>query len=152
MQRALAHRHLRGSLAGGLTFNISHDLHDTGQVLLDAADDLRINVLEVVVLHPLLAQIFFQVIDIEHELQEGMHLVSLLRHHELLKITASQLIQPKEAQVRVDLVERDVVAVEISVLLIKDPCEGLEEVSIADAPVEHLLDEYFLIGVFHLCT
>jgi len=68
VQRALAHRHLRGSLAGGLTFNISHDLHDTGQVLLDAADDLRINVLEVVVLHPLLAQIFFQVIDIEHEL------------------------------------------------------------------------------------
>ena len=80
-----------------------------------------------------------------------MHLFSSRCHDKLAVIFNSQLFQTEEAHVCEDGVEDDVVAVGADrVALVEFLNEQVEEVLIADAPVEDLLDEHFLVRVLHV--
>ena len=67
-----------GDLAGGTLLYRLDDLSDGRQVALDTANDLVIDVLEVVECHPLFAQMLPQRLGVEGELHEDVHLGGLL--------------------------------------------------------------------------
>ena len=120
-------------------------------MLLDPADDLVVDVGEVVEGHPRLAQVLPQEFNVEGELQEHVHLDRLLGLNQLAEVSQLQLVQPKERKVGKDAVDGCVVAVDLGgVEGEEDLDEDLEEVLVTDASVEDLLDEYLLVGVFEL--
>ena len=109
-----AHGECGGDLAGGTLLYRLDDLSDGRQVALDTANDLVIDVLEVVECHPLLTQVLPQRLRVEGELHEDVHLGGLLADDKLTVVGRGQLVQAEEAQIGKNLVECAVVTVRAS--------------------------------------
>lgn len=92
---------------------MTHHIEHTWKVLLDATNDLRVYVLEIVVLHPLFSQVLTQIFWIEHKLHERVHFVCLLALNELLKIWWGQLVKSEEAEISKDAVKGHVIPVQL---------------------------------------
>ena len=78
-----AHGESGGDLAGGTLLYRLDDLSDGRQVALDTANDLVVDILEVIDVHPWFAQVLPQSLRIERKLHEYVHLGRLLAHDQL---------------------------------------------------------------------
>jgi len=92
-------------------FHVFDDLADVGQIALNTANNLLIDVSEVIQGHPLFAQVLSQAIRVESKLQERVHFRRLLAHDQLSEVLRLQLVKAEEAQVGEDLVQRRIVTV-----------------------------------------
>ena len=107
-------------------FHRLDDVRHCRQVPLHAANDLFVNVREVVKGHPVLAEVLPEVVGVEGELHEDVHLLRLLADHQLPVVGRRKLVQTEEAQVGEDLVERGVIAVRAAAVpLEENPGENL---------------------------
>ena len=82
-----------------------------GQIALDACDDCLVDVSEVVVLHPGRPKVVAQVVRVEGELQENVHLGGLLAQHDSSEVADLQFVKSEETEVAEDMVQRGIVSV-----------------------------------------
>ena len=72
--------------ASGSLFDSFENVSQLGQVFLDAANNLLVNVIEVEDGHPLFAQVLTQSLRVERKLKENMHLGRLLGHYQFAEV------------------------------------------------------------------
>ena len=110
----------RRVFASGPFFNGLKDVGQFWQVVLNATDDLFVDVVEVEDGHPLLPQIQTESLRVERKLQEYMHFGGFLGHNQFAEIHDLEFVEAEETQVRKDLVQSDVVAIRRWRTLIKE--------------------------------
>lgn len=89
-----------------------------------------------------------QQLRIEHELQERVHLDRILTQYELLVVFNRQFFESEKTNVSEDHVQDLVVSISSNrIYRVKNLVEGFEEFFVADAAVEDLFYEDFLVRV-----